>query len=99
MEICFRKILIIALSAIFISNVLDYIRKSLYLYTLTCYYEQSLDRSNITLMIYNITKLGFEDLDFLIPKSRLIPKIIVFINKINEGIVLTTCLYNLSPSK
>lgn len=39
-------------------------------------------------MVNIITKPGFEDLDFLILKARLISKTMVFVDKINNVIAL-----------
>lgn len=72
------------------SNVLGYIKKSLLLYTRTCFYKQLLNRLNITQIANNITKPKFEDLDFLILKAELISKIIVFVEKIDDAIALVT---------
>lgn len=83
------------LSAILAPNVLGYIGKSLHLHTLFRFYKQSLDRLNITQMANTITKPGFEDLDFLILKTGLISKTMMFIDKINDTIVLAACLQSL----
>lgn len=48
-------------------------------------------------MVNSITKPGFQDLDFLIPKAGLIPKTIVFVNKIEKGIALAAHLKILLP--
>lgn len=77
-----------ALSITLAPNVLGYIREFLYLYTLTCLYKQSLDYPNIGQIVNTITKLGFEDLGFLILKAGLIPKIMVFVDKIDDAIAL-----------
>ena len=86
-----------ALSTTLAPNVLGYIRESLHLHTPTRLYKQSLDHPNITQMINTITKPRFEDLDFLIPKARLITKTIVFVDKIDDAIALATRLQSLLP--
>lgn len=78
---CFLKVLIIALSTIFVPNIPGYIRKFFYLHTLTHFYKQPLDRPNITQMVNSIITSGFKDLDFLILKTGLIPKTMVFVIK------------------
>lgn len=50
-------------------------------------------------MVNSITKLGFQDLDLLISKAGLIPKTMVFVNKIDEGIALAAHLKSLLPPK
>lgn len=87
----FLKVPIIALFTILFPNILDYIRKSLYLYTTTCFYKQLLDCFKITQMVNTITRPKFKDLNFLISKARLIPKTIIFINNLDNRITLATC--------
>lgn len=43
-------------------------------------------------MVNTITKPRFEDLNFLIPKTRLISKTMIFVNKINDAIALAVYL-------
>lgn len=86
-----------AISATLAPNVLGYIEKSFYLHTSTRFYKQLLDYSNITQMVNTITKPKFENLDFLIPKTGLIPKTMVFVDKIDDAITLAACLQSLLP--
>lgn len=96
----FLKVPIIALFATFAPKVLSYIRKSLYLHTLTRLYKQPLDYPNITQMIKSITKSGFKNLDFLISKARSIFKtIMAFVDEIDNVIALATYFWNLLLSK
>lgn len=62
----YRDILIIALSATIISNVLKYIHKSFYLRMLVHMFKQTLGWPNITYMIKKIKQKGFKDLDVLV---------------------------------
>lgn len=73
-------------------NILAYIRESLYLYIPTCFYKQLLNHLNITQIVNSIIKLKFKDLDIMIPKTELIYKRIVFINKIDDTITLVAYL-------
>lgn len=90
MRHCFSKVFIIVCSAILMLNVLGYIGESLYLHTPTFLYKQFLDYLKITQMVNSITKPEFENLDFLIPKTRLISKTMIFVDKIDEPIALVT---------
>lgn len=76
------------LSLIVLPNILSYIGKTLYLQTPTCLYKQFLDHFNIIQIVNSIIKLGFEDLNFLIPKVKLISKTIVFVNNKDNKISL-----------
>lgn len=97
---CCSKVLIIVFSATFVLNVLSYIEESFYLHIPTRFYKQLLDCPNITQIVNTITKPGFEDLDFLISKVRLIFKTIVFVDKIANVIALAACFGSLpSPEK
>lgn len=87
----FPKVSIMAVSIILTLNILGYIEEFLHLHFSTCLYRQPLDHPNTTLIVNNITKLGFTDLNILISKARLIPKIIVFIDKIDSRIALAAC--------
>lgn len=86
---CFPKVCITALSATIILNVLSYIKKLLYFLVPTCFYKQPLNYSNIIQMVAPIIKPRFNKLDFLIFKTSLIPKIMVFVNKINNIMKIT----------
>ena len=92
---CFPKVSMMALSATLAPNIIRYIEKSLYLHTQTRLYKQPIDRPIITQIVNPITKPRFKDLDFLISKAKLIPKTMVFIDKIDDVIALATCLWNL----
>lgn len=94
---CFSKVPMMALFATVTPNVLGYIGESLHLHSPTRLHKQALDRPNITQMVNSITKPGFQDLDFLIPKAGLISKTMVFVNKIEEGIALAAYLKSLLP--
>lgn len=96
---CFSKIPIIPFFATVTPNVLGYIGELFYLHSLTCLHKQPFDHPNITYIVNSITKLGFQNLDFLIFKAGLILKIIVFVNKIEENIILTAHFKNLLPLK
>lgn len=74
---------------------MGYIREFFYLYIPTHLYKQFIDYPNINQIVNNITKPRFEDCNFLILKARLIPKIIMFIDKINDSIALTTHFWSL----
>lgn len=84
-----------ALSIILLSNILGYIREFFYLHILTCIYKQPLDYLNIIQIINSITKPGFENLNFLISKTRFISKTILFVDDINDRIIFAVCLWNL----
>lgn len=90
-----------ALLVIIIPNVLDYIGESLHLWAPTRLYKQSLNCPNIIQMVISITKSGYCDLDFLIPKTGLILKIMVFVNKIDNvvKIIIYLCLLLLSEDR
>lgn len=84
-----------AYSATLMPNIFNYIGEFLYLHIQTHLYKQLLDYANITQMVNTITKPGFEDLDFLILKARLIPKTMVFVDKIDNAIALAAHLRSL----
>ncbi len=65
-------------------NVLGYIGELLHLQAPTHFYKQPLNRPNIIQMVTLITKPSFCELDFLVPKTSLILKTIVFVNKIDN---------------
>lgn len=97
---CFLKIPMMAVFTTLALNILGYIRKSRHLHTLTRLDKQPLDRPNITQMVNTITKSGFEDPDFLIPKTGLISKTMVFVDKIDDAIALVARLRSLlSPEQ
>ena len=91
----FADIPIIALSATITKNVLEYIRTSLHLRSPVHLYKRTLDRPNITYMVQEITKPGFGELDMLLSEGggvADVPKTMVFVDSINEGIRITTYL-------
>ncbi len=94
---CFPKVPIMALSATITPNVLGYIRESLHLHAPTPLYKQPLDRPNITQMVTHISKQGFGDLDYLVPKVGIIPKTMVFMEKIEDVMALAAHLRRLLP--
>ncbi len=85
---CFPKVPIMVLSVTIILNVLGYIEELLHLLVSTFLYKQLLNGSNITQMGTYISKQGFGDLNYLISKVGIIPKTIVFIEKIEYVIAL-----------
>lgn len=95
----FRKVPIMALLATIIPNVLSYIGDSLYLWAPTRFYKHPLNRLNIVQLVVPITKPGYCELDFLIPKTGLIPKIMVFINKIDNAVKIAIYFYLLLLSE
>ncbi len=80
-------------------NFLGYIGELLHLYTPTFLYKQPLDCPNIIQIVFHILKQGFGDLDYLIPKVGLIPKTMVFMEKIGDVIALAAHFQRLLLSK
>ncbi len=78
-------------------NVLGYIGESLYLWAPTRLYKQPLNCPNIVQMVVPITKPDYYELDFLVPKTSLILKTMVFINKIENAMKITVYLCLLLP--
>lgn len=77
----------LALSATITLIVLDYIYKLLKLRLLTRFYQELLDKSNITYMIEEIIKSKYKNLAFFVPdnsRTGAIPKIMIFINNIKN---------------
>ena len=77
------------------NNVLDYICAFLNLRSPVRLYKQSLDCPNITCGVAEIKKPGYEELDvFVLSIGRLsaIPKTMIFVDSINEGMALTKYL-------
>lgn len=70
----------IVLSILIMPNILGYIRELLHFWILIYFYKQLLNCLNIIQIVALITKLDYDKLDFLVFKTSLIPKIIVFIN-------------------
>ena len=56
-------------------------------------YKRTLDQPNITYMVQEIKKDGFDKLDILIPPGEIsvvdIPKTMIFLDNINVGIAIT----------
>ncbi len=96
---CFPKVPIMALFATITPNVLGYIRKSLHLHRPTLLYKSLLNRPNITQMVTHILKQGFGDLDYQVPKMGIIPKTMVFMEKIEDVIALAAHLRRLLRSE
>ncbi len=70
-------------------NILEYIRVSLKLFPPSQIYRQLLDCLNLTYIVSPIRKTGFKDLNFLIPSGGAvgeIPKIMIFVDKIDDAI-------------
>lgn len=86
-----------ALSVIIIPNILGYIGELLYLRAPTRFYKQLLNRPNIVQMIAPITNPGYCELDFLVSKTGLIQKIMIFVNKIDNVVKIAAYLYMLLP--
>ena len=87
----FPNVLIVSFSATMTNNVLDYIRAFLNLCLPVRLYKRSLDRPNIIYGIAEIKKPGYKELDvFVLSISSLsaIPKTIIFVESINEGMAL-----------
>ncbi len=94
---CFPKVPIMALSTTITPNVLGYIGELFHLYAPTLLYKQSLNCPNITQMVTHISKQGFGDLDYLVPKVGIIPKTMVFMEKIEDVMALAAHLQRLLP--
>lgn len=81
-----------ALLAIIKPNILSNIRELLYFLAATHLCKQPLNHPNIVQIVIPIIKLGFNKLDFLIYKTGLIQKTMVFVNKINNTMIMTAYL-------
>ena len=78
-----------ALSAIIMRNILEYICESLYLQMLVYLYKQSMDWPNITCMMKKIKQKGFKEFNVLVPQTGGIldiPKTMIFVDKIEDEI-------------
>ncbi len=75
-----------ALSVTIMPNVLGYIGESFPFWAPTRLYKQPLNRPNIVQIVAPITQSSYRELDFLVSKIGLIPKIIVFVNKIDDAV-------------
>lgn len=101
----FPRVPIMAVSATITRNVLEYIRVTLHLHTPVHLYQRSLDRPNITYMVQEIKRKGFQELDILLPSGEAaavasvfgIPQTMIFVDKINEGILIAEYLQSLLP--
>ena len=95
LKVVFPDVPVIALFATITKNVPEYICKSLLLRSPVHLYKRTLDRPNITYMVQEITKPGFSELDILLPQGggvADVPKTMIFVDSINEGIRITTYL-------
>ncbi len=87
----FSKVPTLIMSATITPNILDYIRVSLKLPPPSRIYRLPLDQPNLKYMVCPIQKPGFRDLAFLVPKDGpvgLIPKTMIFVDKIEDAIRL-----------
>ena len=92
--IYFPRVPILVVLTMITQNVLEYIRKTLHLYTLVHLYKRILDWPNITYMVQEVKKKGFKKLDILLSSGEAaavasvqnIFKTIIFVDKINKGI-------------
>lgn len=82
-----------ALSVIIIPNVLGYIGELLHLWAPIRLYKQPLNCPNIIQIVTPTIKPGFCELNFLVPKTGLILKTMVFVNKIDNIVQIATYLY------
>lgn len=92
----FFNVPILALLAIITPIVLKYIYKLLKLRFLIRIYWESLNKPNIIYMVRKISKSKYENLAFLVPdsgKAGIIPKIIIFINDIENAQRIAVYLY------
>ncbi len=96
----FSIVLILILSATIILNILDYIWVSLKLPLPFRIYRLSLDRPNLRYIVCPIQKSGFQNLAFLVLKHgpiSEIPKMIIFINTIEDAIEMERYLRSKLP--
>lgn len=96
----FSDVSIMALSATITRNVLEYICESLHLRTPVQLYKQTLDRPNITYMVKEIKEKGFKELDLLVTQIggiSDIPKTMIFVDKIEDGVKMAQYLRSLLP--
>ena len=93
----FFTILICLLSATVTLNILEYNRVSLKLSLPLRIYRQPFDCLNLIYIVSLIRKIGFKDLDFLLPSGGTIdeiPKTMIFVDKINNVIIKRGNVYN-----
>ena len=78
------------------NNVLDYICTSLNLWSPVKLYKQSLDRLDIIYVVAKIKKPEYQELDIFVPSIgglSAILKTMIFVDSINEGMVLIQYLH------
>ncbi len=76
----------LAFSATVTPNVLEHIWESLQLWAPARLYKESLDHPNLTYLVSEIKKPGFEELDFVVPPRMAaftIPKTMIFVDNID----------------
>ena len=99
---CYPKVPLMALSATLTPNVLEYIRKSLNMRDSVRLYKRPMDRPNIMQMVAKIkTPKEFDELAFLVPTAgaaSAIPKTMVFVDSLDDGMTLAHHLRNLLPA-
>ena len=86
-------------------NVLEYIRKTLHLHTPVHLYKRILNWLNITYMVQKIKEKRFKELDILLLSDEAaavasvqdILKIMIFVDRINNGIQIAKHLQLLLP--
>lgn len=91
----FPNVPIVSLSATMTNNVLDYVRAFLNLRSPVKLYKRSLDRPNITYGVAEVKKSGYKELDVFVSSIgglSAIPKTMIFVDSINEGMALTEYL-------
>lgn len=85
----FPTILMVLLSAMVTSNILEYIRVLLKLFPPLRIYRQPFNCLNLMYIVSLIRKASFKNLDFFIPNRGAIgkiPKTMIFIDKIDNAI-------------
>lgn len=93
----FSTILVFLLSSTVIPNILEYIQISPKFFLLLQIYEQLLDYPKLTYIASPIHKSKFKDLNFFISSKSIvnkIPKIMIFVNKINNNLEIAKYLYS-----
>lgn len=103
LQTVFPKVPIMAMSATFTPNILEYVRKTLNMRPPIQLYRRPLDRPNITYTVTQITpRSKFWDLNFLIPDiggASAIEKTMIFVDSIFEDIDMAKYLRSLLPAK
>lgn len=93
----FSTILVFLLSSTVIPNILEYIQISSKFFLPLQIYEQLLDYPKLTYIVSPIHKSKFKDLNFFISSKDIvnkIPKIMIFVNKINNNLEIAKYLYS-----